>query len=115
MCLTTNELRTATEIEDAVKIAASANAFSYIDNAGRLEGLFHDGSYVPPALLPGGIDFDGNGAEEQICLARHAVIKVTVPKTSASSSPTARSSFLRCITSASCPSRPGTSVWTARW
>jgi hypothetical protein len=56
------------------------HAFSYLDNAGRLEGLFHDGSYVQPALLPAGIDFDGNGADEQICLGRHVVIKVTGPK-----------------------------------
>ena len=54
-------------------IVARYHSFSFIDGAGEFEGVLMEGSYVQPALLPHGIDFNGDGSDEQVCAARGAL------------------------------------------
>jgi len=51
-------------------IVARYHSFSFIDGAGQFEGVLMTGSYVQPGLLPQGIDFNGDGVEEQLCASR---------------------------------------------
>jgi hypothetical protein len=61
-------------------VVARYHSFSFLDSKGKLEGVLSDGSYVQPAMLPMGIDFNGDGAQEQICVARGNVIQVYGPQ-----------------------------------
>ncbi len=54
-------------------VVARYHSFSFLDAAGRLEGVLMTGSYVQPGLLPRGVDFDRDGVEEQLCIARGAL------------------------------------------
>lgn len=48
--------------------------FSFIDQQSRFEGVLLDGGYVTPGMLKYGIDFNGDGKEEQVCLTHGTVI-----------------------------------------
>ena len=50
------------------------HALSFVDEQGRFEGVLMAGGTVTPGLLPYGIDFDGDGKQEQVCIANGTVI-----------------------------------------
>ncbi|MGC9318950.1 MAG: hypothetical protein ACP5KN_13035, partial [Armatimonadota bacterium] len=52
-------------------------AFSFLDERGEFEGVLMAGGYVTPELLPEGLDFDGDGRDEQVCLARGTVWRIS--------------------------------------
>lgn len=47
---------------------------SFLDENGEFEGLLAVGGYASSAILPYGIDFNGNGQEEQLILERFRVV-----------------------------------------
>lgn len=49
-------------------VVSRYGSLSFIDAEGKFEGVHMCGSYVTPALLAHGIDFDGDGQDEQLCL-----------------------------------------------
>ncbi len=51
-------------------IVSRYGAYSFLDPEGRFEGLLTVGDYVLARLLPYGVDFDGDGREEQLCLGK---------------------------------------------
>ena len=55
-------------------VVSRYGACSFLDTAGEFEGVLAIGGYVTPAMLPEGIDFNGDGREEQLCLVRGAVV-----------------------------------------
>jgi hypothetical protein len=60
-------------------VVARYHSYSFLDPSGKLEGLLAEGSYVQPALLRQGIDFDGDGSQEQVCLGRGVVMQLYGP------------------------------------
>ena len=50
------------------------HAISFVDAQDRFEGVLMAGGTVTPGLLPYGIDFNGDGKQEQVCLASGTVI-----------------------------------------
>lgn len=60
-------------------VVARYHGYSFLDSELKFEGLLFDGSYVQPAMLPMGIDFDGDGADEQVTLGRGMVLRVHGP------------------------------------
>ncbi|MEA3401463.1 MAG: hypothetical protein U9R79_09520 [Armatimonadota bacterium] len=64
--------------DGAAKIVVSRYcAFSFLDERGEFEGVLHAGGYVTPELLPEGLDFDGDGRDEQVCLSRGTVWRIS--------------------------------------
>ncbi|MCC6423064.1 MAG: hypothetical protein IT447_06250, partial [Phycisphaerales bacterium] len=61
-------------------VVARYHSYSFLDQSGRLEGLLSEGAYVQPAILRQGIDFDGDGNEEQVCIGRGVVMQIYGPK-----------------------------------
>ena len=57
-------------------VIARYGAFSFVDGDGRFEGVLRVSGYVNPALLPNGVDFDGDGLQEQLALGRGRVIQL---------------------------------------
>ncbi len=57
-------------------IMARYGWMSFLDHEGKFEGVLSMGGYVTPALLAQGIDFDQDGTEEQLCLARGVVLQI---------------------------------------
>jgi hypothetical protein len=55
-------------------VVSRYGACSFLDRAGDFEGVLAIGGYVTPAMLPYGIDFNGDGRDEQLCLVRGAVV-----------------------------------------
>jgi hypothetical protein len=51
-------------------------AFSFIDDQSQFEGVLMDGGYVTPGLLEYGIDFDGDGTQEQVCLTSGTILHI---------------------------------------
>lgn len=60
-------------------VVARYHSYSFLDQSGKLEGLLSEGAYVQPALLRQGIDFDGDGGQEQVCLGRGVVMQLYGP------------------------------------
>ncbi len=58
---------------------ARYHCFSFIGADGKLEGVLMNGSYVQPAMLSRGIDFDADGHEEQLCLGRGVLFRLHGP------------------------------------
>jgi hypothetical protein len=48
-------------------------AYSFLNETGKFEGLFPAWDYVLPNLLPYGVDMDGDGVEEQMCLGKYSL------------------------------------------
>lgn len=57
-------------------VIARYGAFSFVDGGGRFEGVLKVPGYVNPALLPNGVDFDGDGLQEQLALGRGRVTQL---------------------------------------
>lgn len=51
-------------------------SFSFLDQQDQFEGVLWASGYVPPSLLPEGIDFDQDGVDEQLCLANGVVYRL---------------------------------------
>jgi hypothetical protein len=49
---------------------ARYGGFSFLDGQGHFEGLLASGGYVQARLLPAGLDFNGDGHDEQLCLSK---------------------------------------------
>ena len=60
-------------------VVARYHSYSFLDQSGKLEGLLSEGAYVQPALLRQGIDFDGDGSQEQVCIGRGVVMQLYGP------------------------------------
>lgn len=57
-------------------VVSRYGTLSFIDPQGNFEGVQMTGGYVTPTMLPEGIDFDGDGAEEQLVLSRGNLLQV---------------------------------------
>ncbi len=57
-------------------VIARYGAFSFVDGDGRFEGVLKVSGYVNPALLPNGVDFDGDGLQEQLALGRGRIAQL---------------------------------------
>ncbi|MFV1966558.1 MAG: hypothetical protein ACC628_14125 [Pirellulaceae bacterium] len=57
-------------------VVARYGAFSFVDDEGQFKGVLKVSGYVNPALLPNGVDFDGDGHQEQLALGRGRVIQL---------------------------------------
>jgi len=60
----------------AKMVVARYGALSFLDARGQFEGVLIAGGYVMPGLLPHGVDVDGDGVDEQICLSRGQVFQI---------------------------------------
>lgn len=69
-------------------VVARYHSFSFLDSGFKLDGILAEGMYVQPALLPQGIDFDGDGAEEQVTLTRGIIAQVHGPRDQRITEPT---------------------------
>jgi len=49
-------------------VVARYCSYTFLDADGRFEGVLHNIGYVVSRLLPHGVDFDGDGADEQLAL-----------------------------------------------
>ncbi len=55
-------------------VVARYGRFSFLDAEGEFEGVLNSVGYAMRALLPEGVDFNGDGVEEQIALERFRLI-----------------------------------------
>jgi hypothetical protein len=69
-------------------VIARYHCFSFLNNDGTFEGLLQEGSYVQPVMLPEGIDFNGDGKQEQLCLGNFVIQKLSGPLDRRISEPT---------------------------
>lgn len=60
----------------AALVVSRYGTLSFIDPQGNFEGVQMPGGYVTPTMLSEGVDFDGDGSEEQLVLSRGNLLQV---------------------------------------
>ncbi len=61
----------------AKTVVARYGALTFLNEDAQFEGVNMTGGYVIAGVLPKGVDFDGDGTEEQLALARGVLVRIS--------------------------------------
>jgi hypothetical protein len=62
--------------QPAKMVVGRYGSFSFLNGRGELEGVMPGGGYWLPGMLPHGVDFNGDGVEETLCLGMYVLAHI---------------------------------------